>query len=123
MSLSRRVLLVGLVVALLAMQTLGFMHRVAHGPQVGLSSHQQAAPQDDGHGHGVAGLFGGLFAGHDDDSSCRVYDQLSHSDLIGGTCAAALPAVPPSFLILLSLGEAAARWAALFDARGPPPVL
>lgn len=119
MSLSRRVLLVGLVVALLAMQTLGFMHRVAHGPQAGLSSHQQAVPQDDGHGHGVARLF----AGHDDDSSCRVYDQLSHSDLIGGACAVALPAVPPSFLILLSLGEAAARWAALFDARGPPPVL
>lgn len=121
MSFSRRVVFVGLVFALLAMQTVGFMHRVVHGPQAGLYPQHHAAVQQEGshgHDHGIAGLF----TGHEDDSSCRVYDQLSHSDFLGGPCAVALPVVPPSFLILFSLGEAAARWAALFDARGPPSV-
>jgi hypothetical protein len=32
----------------------------------------------------------------------------------------ALPVVLPSFAVAIFAGEALARWAALFDARGPP---
>jgi hypothetical protein len=115
----RRVALVALMFALLAMQTLGFMHRVVHSPQGSVAHLAQA---HDAHEEHHALDIGHLFAGHEDDSACRVYDQLSHADLLSCVPAVALPVVPPAFLILLSHGDFVARWAALFDARGPPSV-
>ncbi|MET0311546.1 MAG: hypothetical protein ABW051_05805 [Burkholderiaceae bacterium] len=126
MTLGRRFVFAGLLFAFLAMQTLGFMHRVEHGPAHGLGAavaavaHEAAHAHSDDHGHAGPGLF----SSHDDGSpSCQVYDQLSHADFVAPAGACALPSVPPSFRILFFQGEAVARWATLFDARGPPPVL
>jgi hypothetical protein len=108
----------GLAAALLLAQTLGFVHGVAH--------HKAAA-------HALAGAGGhadeavlegrvltSLFAVHDGANDCRLYDQASHGGMLPMVVALALPVVLPPFEVAIFQGEALARWAALFDARGPP---
>lgn len=102
------------VLALLAAQCLGLMHRIVHAPHVQhLPQMQQAqAPH-------AAGWISCLFAGHSDDSTCRLFDPLGH----GAPPVApvvALPVVLSSYFIDHFQGEFLVRWAALFDARGPP---
>ncbi|MGE0498037.1 MAG: hypothetical protein AB7I35_10240 [Ramlibacter sp.] len=96
------------MVALVAAQTLGLLHSLVHPPAA-----------TGGHLHGWVEKF---FADHADDADCRLYDQLSHSDGAPGVPLLALPALPPAFIFQFFQGEAVARWAALFDARGPPSV-
>jgi len=109
-----------LMLALLVAPTLGFMHRVVHGPHVE-AAHEVAAAQDHGaecdHSHGwLTALFG-----HDEgDTGCRLYDQLNQGDSLLAVAALLLPLVLSSFLIRQSRGLALARWRAQFDARGPP---
>lgn len=101
------------VVALLAAQMLGLLHRSVH-----LSPGGARAPALHA-SHGV----GDLFASHGDATSdCRLYDQLGHGDALA--CPIALPVsfVVPAYVLHTTLGEVLARWAALFDARGPPAV-
>jgi hypothetical protein len=109
--------------ALLAAQTLGFVHRIVHGPQAALShavhaqhSHSHAAG-DSGHG-----LIAPLFSGHGDVSDCRLYDQLGNGQAMPSVPAVLPPLMVPLFVLQFFQGEAVARWAALFDARGPPSV-
>lgn len=117
----RRGLLWTLLWALLLAPTLGYMHRVVHGPQV-VIGHERAAQ----HGHGEAGdcdhgsWLAGLFAAHEDEGSCRLFDQVSHSDALAGLPVLVLPLVLCTFLLRRFQGNAVARWAASFDARGPP---
>lgn len=117
MTLARRGLLWLAVFALVAAQALGLMHRVVHAPlaSVHTHGHDHAAQAHEDHGNGVAGLF----AGHDDDSTCRLFDPLNHD---GAPCvpAVVLPAILASFFLDVFQGEFLARWAALYDARGPP---
>ncbi|TFZ06010.1 hypothetical protein EZ313_05005 [Ramlibacter henchirensis] len=115
----RRWALWWLVAALLAAPALGHMHRIVHGPQA--HAHKQAQAEERAvdpsvHLHGTATLF----AAHDDDTSCRLFDQLTHSDLLPALPALALPLLPVLFLLPRLERDAVARWAALFDARGPP---
>ena len=119
---ARRGLLWLLLVALVAAQTLGLMHRVVHlagtgEPMAlvaqGLHSHQGQA--------GARGWMADLFSSHD-DSGCRDYDQLGHGGMVPDVPAVPLPALAPAFILLWFQGEYLARWAALFDARGPPSV-
>jgi hypothetical protein len=103
-----RAWLSGLALAsLLALQTLGAMHGVAHAG---------------GHGNadasGIAKLFGGHAAGSAD---CHLYDQLAHADLaaFSSTPPAALPPQGVATVALpASLPAAAPRF---FQARAPPP--
>jgi hypothetical protein len=115
----RRRLLWLLLVALVAAQTLGLVHRVAHGghaaPAPGLSV-QDTNPGEAG-GRWLVNLFG-----DHDDNSCRVFDQLGQGGFLPALPAVPLPVILPSFILPWFQGEALARWAALFDARGPPPV-
>jgi hypothetical protein len=108
--LLRRALIVLLLPALLLAQQLGLLHGIAHAP----ASHASAAAA----AHEASAL-AGLFQGHD-DGACRLYDQLSHGD--AAPCVpAGLPALlPPALLVRQLHGLALARWAALFEARGPP---
>ncbi|MRD46466.1 hypothetical protein GHT07_04210 [Caenimonas koreensis DSM 17982] len=120
--LIRKRLLWFVLFALLAAQTLGLAHRVAHGVvqdgfigDAAAASLSRATAQPHGGNWSDA-----LRAGHGDDVTCHVFDQVSQ-----GGCALALPAllpavVYPEALIARATGEALARWAAQFEARGPP---
>jgi hypothetical protein len=113
-----------LALVLLLAPLLGLMHGVVHG---GGSLHSAeahvhaAGDHDDAHEHADAqGWLVYLFSAHADDSDCRVYDQLCHSDAVSVPPAVVLPVVLSSFVFHFLEGEALARRAALFEARGPP---
>jgi hypothetical protein len=120
-----------LVAALLLAQLLGLMHGVVHGPQAHV--HSQSHVHHDGHQHqqehsalahaeeeGDAGWLASLFSSHEGDSDCRLFDQASHGQAAPAFPMLSLPLVLSSVAFDISRGEALARWAALFDARGPP---
>jgi hypothetical protein len=123
-----------LAAALLLAQLLGLMHGVVHGPQAHLHSHSHQHAHHGSHhsahsehsapAHSEEAEEGGwlasLFDSHDGDSDCRLFDQASHGHAAPTFPMLSLPLVPSSLAIDISLGEALARWAALFDARGPP---
>jgi hypothetical protein len=99
--------------ALVAAQTLGLMHRVVH---AGGATELHA---DAGHERGP-NWTADLFSSHD-DPGCRLFDQLGQ----GATSevpSLQMPVLAPLSLVLWFQGEYLARWAALFDARGPPSV-
>lgn len=104
---------------ILLSQTVGLLHQVVHAP----SGHPPAmaftaSPAQTDHG---LNWLAKLFADHKKDSGdCRLFDQLAHADLLPTVATMALPVVPPAFVLLRLEGEAVARWASLFDARGPP---
>lgn len=112
--------------ALLLAQALSLMHGVVHAPQAGSngkalvtmrSATAAAATQTDRSGrHWVDDLF----SSHQGDNDCRLYDQASHDGAVPQLAALALPVVLPTSVVAIYEGEAIARWAALFDARGPP---
>ncbi len=114
-----------LALALLLAPMLGLMHGVVHGgghSLHGAQAHAHAAGDHDharGHDHGQ-GWLADLFSVHADDSDCRVYDQLCHSDVVTAPPAVVLPLVLSSFVFHFLEGEVLARRAALFEARGPP---
>jgi hypothetical protein len=111
-----------LAVALLLAQTLGMLHGVVHNSasdQTHAHSHTHAGDHADGAAH-EEGVFEMLFAVHDGENDCRLYDQASQGGMLPLVVALALPVVLPPFEVAIFEGEALARWAALFDARGPP---
>jgi ABC-type Zn2+ transport system substrate-binding protein/surface adhesin len=123
-------LLALLLAAVLVMtQTLGVVHGITHGQSGStLHSHDHDHAHDHTHDHaevdvGAAGKHGflaALFSLHQEDSDCRLYDQASHDGALVTAMQLTLPVVPPSLSVAIFQGEALARWAALFDARGPP---
>lgn len=107
-----------LIAALLFAQMLGFAHRALHAPAPPADATAQQAPAPT---FGSAGSVASLFGGHEKGTGdCRLYDQLGHGDVMPMAFAMALPSAIPAFRLHFSLGEALARWAAPFDARGPP---
>ena len=123
--LPRLVVLLGLLLAavLVMTQTLGLVHAITHG-----SSGSSLYFEDEFHDHdhdlaeapGVNHLLASLFSLHSDLSDCRLFDQASHDGGLAMTFKSTLPGVPPPLTVAIFQGEALARWAALFDARGPP---
>ena len=116
------ILLALLLAAVLVMtQTLGVVHVIKHG-----SSGSSLHSQDDGHDHAEAEapsanhFLVSIFSLHQDVSDCRLFDQASHGGGLEMAIQSALPGVPPPLTVAIFQGEALARWAALFDARGPP---
>ena len=123
--LPRLAVLLGLLLAavLVMTQTLGLVHAITHG-----SSGSSLYFDDEFHDHdhdvakapGVNHFFVSLFSLHHDVSDCRLFDQASHDGGLAMTFKSTLPGVPPPLTVAIFQGEALARWAALFDARGPP---
>lgn len=120
-----------LAASLLLAQLLGLMHGVVHGPQAHLHSHSHV--HHDGHHpehaalahaeeEGDGGWLAALFSSHDGDSDCRLFDQASHGQAAPTLPMLSLPLVLSTVAFDISRGEALARWAALFDARGPPSI-
>ena len=113
-----------LLAAVLVMtQTLGLVHAITHG-----SSGSSLYFEDKFHDHdhdvakapGVNHFLVSLFSLHHDVSDCRLFDQASHDGGLAMAVKSAPPVVLPPLTVAIFQGEAFARWAALFDARGPP---
>ena len=114
-----------LACALLLAQALGLMHGVVHA--AGDEHHLQATKSNHNHGHAHSdenrvggGWLEALFSSHDGGADCRLFDQASHGSAAPALALASLPTLLPSLAVAIFQGEALARWAALFDARGPP---
>lgn len=110
-----------LVGMLLLAQTLGLMHGVVHGHQ----NHHPIQTQAADHGHAAvagqgASWLASLFSSHGSDTDCRLFDQASHGSAAPGIFSLSLPMVLASLVFDITRSQAIARWAALFDARGPP---
>jgi hypothetical protein len=104
-----------LACALVLSQAIALLHGITHMPRLIGDAPVAHRLAHDASSHWTAALF----AGHDDASTCRLFDSLSHT--APPACAdLAVPAAIPPYLLPLWAGEALARWAALFDARGPP---
>ena len=127
--------------ALVMAQMLGAVHSTAHGPAASLiHASGQAADDDHEHGHGhepndahkqhklqnkatassSSQFVISLFSSHQTASDCSLYDLASPGGALLAVAHIALPAVLPPMAVAIFAGEALARWAALFDARGPP---
>lgn len=121
-----------LLAAVLVMtQTLGVVHGIEHGAAGSLlHTHDQDHAHDHevgvGHAHAESDaqesghFFEAFFSSHKEASDCRLYDQASHDAPLIAVAPSSLPVAPPPFAVAIFAGEALARWAALFDARGPP---
>lgn len=109
-----------LTLALLFAQTLGLMHGTLHGWGSGSATTAVAKAHVD---HVDHGSIASLFASHASDADCRLYDQASHGSAAPHVAPLVLPVLLPTLAVAIFQGEALARWAALFDARGPPLTL
>ena len=136
-ALPRQTTLLALLLAavLVMTQTLGVIHGMTHGAAgSSLHAHDQGHDHDHEHEHehehehvhdgadasGASHFLTALFSSHQKASDCRLYDQASHDGVLVIATPPALPVVPPPVTVAIFQGEALARWAALFDARGPP---
>jgi hypothetical protein len=108
----RRLASWSLAIALLCMQALGTMHAVAHarGPAVASSQAQDGAKQS----------IAGLFKGHEDGSSCRLFDQLSHGDAAAPAIATQLAVAPFAVLPQPVIASRSAQASPGGLARAPP---
>lgn len=113
-----RLLVSGLALVVLLSQSLGQLHAIKHG---GLANTLLATA---GHvaqeSHHDGSFLEQLFSSHSSGTDCRLYDQLRDSHALPNVALLLFPAVLPSLLVAIFQGQALARWAALFDARGPP---
>ena len=110
-----RLWVLGLAVALLLSQSLGQLHAVKHGVLTGTNHVARVIAA-----HDHVDFFDQLFSSHSSNNDCRLFDQLSAGDAMPAVAAASMPVVLPSLVVAIFQGAALARWAALFDARGPP---
>ena len=113
-----RLLLSVLSLALVLSQSLGQLHAIKHG-SLASAPHVMAA-QEASKNQLESGFLKQLFSSHGSSTDCRLYDQLGNSCALPAVALMLLPAVLPSLPLAIFAGEALARWAALFDARGPP---
>ena len=114
---TRRWLLAWLLFALVGAQALGFMHRVTHGPHAAGAAalvHTHAA------GEQRAGWTADLFAGHADDSGCRLFDAVGHDGVPLPPFAAVVLHLACSEPAGFATATFAARRSAPFQARAPP---
>jgi len=118
-----------LVSVLVTTQTLGLVHSITHGPSGSmLQAHEHDHGPTNGHAHDHADVQSAdsgsfltlLFSSHLEAADCRLYDQAGHEGALVMARQLPLPVVPPPLTVAIFQGEALARWAALFDARGPP---
>ncbi|MBO9513718.1 MAG: hypothetical protein J7549_06320 [Variovorax sp.] len=121
-----RTLVCVLAFALWVAATLGLLHRTLHGQPAAPAAAAgplaaaggdlaSRAGKERRPAQGLAALFG-----DHDDADCRLYDQLANGPAALGVPLVILPVTLAAATFACFEGEAVARWAALFDARGPP---
>ena len=112
-----------LALALLMVPLMGLMHGIVHDSSHGLpTAGVKATAQRHAHGHQDEhkGWSDALFASHETAADCLVFDQLCHADAVHFMPPAALPITLSSLVLVTLAGDFIARWAALYQARGPP---
>lgn len=120
-TLTQRATLLMLVAVLVLAQAIGWMHRSLHGASpargsaaVALHVHANATKPD-----ASRSWTDKLFGSHSEASDCRLFDVLGQP----GCAPAAMPGptlISMATLLATTHADFVARWAALFDARGPP---
>jgi hypothetical protein len=112
----KRALIASVLLAFVLAQALGLMHRVVHTPWLGQGVvHASAeAPQPD------VPWVKALFAGHDSERACDLYDQSNHADLACGDAPSLALQGPGATADVIHPGWQLAALAAGFLARGPP---
>jgi hypothetical protein len=115
--------LFALVLCLLLSQALGFMHGIEHAPHRPHHDYQHDkqfdATASDAHTSWVADLF----AGHSEESTCQVFDQLSHGSALLGHVADIAQLTLSSFFLDTYRGATPPFQRSLVQARGPPAFL
>ena len=118
--------------AVVLLQTLGLVHSIQHNPFHSPVNFDLKAPrtvavavpaklterlntQAD-----TRSLLTALFASHASGTDCRLYDAASCAGALVASPLLAWPVLMPSTVVAFFEGQALARWAALFNARGPP---
>ena len=121
-----------LALALLMVPLFGLMHGIVHGFSHGLSSvlvsantqhRAQTRVESVEHRMATADAVSWsekLFAGHYKAADCLVFDQLCGAQALHFLPLQVLPTTLPSFVLVTLAGDFIARWAALYQARGPP---
>ncbi len=115
----KRALITGVMLAFVLAQALGLMHRIVHAPLLGQGfvPASAEAPQ--------AGLswLKALFAGHDSERGCDLYDQSSHAELACGDAPSLALQGPSATADVIHPGWQLAAQAVGFLARGPPALV
>ena len=117
--------LFALVMSLLLAQALGFMHGIEHAPRTHLPALQMVPFQSTAAGASTgtyAGWVTDLFAGHSEESTCQVFDQLSHGSALLCQALAVSPLALGSFFLDVYRGATPLHQRSLIQARGPPAV-
>jgi hypothetical protein len=112
-----------LALALLMVPLMGLMHGIVHDVSHGLpAAVVKASAQRHAHGHldERKGWSDALFSSHQAAADCLVFDQLCHADAPHFLPSPALPMTLSSLVLVTLAGDFIARWAALYQARGPP---
>lgn len=114
--------------ALVLAQSLGWIHPIVHLPSsiAGIhatdeaGAHHRPVSGHDGHGHEAGSWLASLFGDHEDGTDCRLFDAAGQQVFMASGPAALAAVIPAGCLLRAQAGDFVARWAALFDARGPP---
>ena len=130
LSRSKQLLAWCLAAVLMLTQTLGFIHGVTHArplASVVQSCQEPPGTEKSNQDHLAAraaqpevSWVAAAFSSHKQDADCRLYDQSSHGAGAVNFVRQSLPVITPPSQVAIFQGNALARWAALFDARGPP---
>lgn len=117
--------MIALVLCLLLAQALGFMHGIEHAaPSQRHHDHrdnhhyqtQLAAEKSSAHASWVTDLF----AGHSEESTCQVFDQLSHGSALLSNVVDIAQLRLTSFFLDIYRGATPPFQRSLIQARGPP---
>ena len=123
--LASSVILCTLVLCLLLSQTLGFMHGIEHAPRSNYHNHQHNTQSEAAASGSIASVtrihwIANLFAGHSEESTCQVFDQLSNGSALLGHASDIAQSRPTSFFIDTYRDATPAFQRSLVQARGPP---
>lgn len=117
-----------LVLCLLLSQTLGFMHGIEHAPRSDHPNHKHNTQSEAAASGSIASVasvarihwIADLFAGHSEESTCQVFDQLSNGSALLGHASDIAHLRLTSFFIDTYRDATPAFQRSLVQARGPP---
>ena len=120
-----------LILCLLLSQTLGFMHGIKHAPRSDHHNHLHNAQSEAAASGTIASVasvasvarihwIANLFAGHSEESTCQVFDQLSNGSALLGHASVIAQLRLTSFFIDTYRAATPAFQRSLVQARGPP---